>query len=389
MKGMPATIARDDEFRPDEVLLRYSSFVPRLYNFCKSLGMQQGKIMPSRAFCSDESQGYPIILLAKHFGTFPFNHGRTGGVVSTDRHGPHAEHGQDLMILQASHVGYDPDTDRFGVYRRLQTEQGKESSACAKIDDIVRGYMAEYRFAQDNVLLDRCGGDCLLTIDNQLLDPERAEGLFLDLDFMLARHENGSFRLVKSHSTAQSFLASAGFKKLMLGRQWPAEGRNKIGAALLPELFRFKRTLAHGSEGQLERNLLPAMARIVSSSAPLLAAARANSRAEFDRAFRTFAADPGYHGKNLVYIAGINIDISPKPGQTFPLTLFAPWAAYVQRRNGEVYTLESEQLAEQLLAQSAGNPDEIDLDLAIQTMGEARELNIERTGSNTRTNDIV
>ena len=71
---------------------RYSSFVPRLYNYVKSMGCEPGSILPSRAFCSDESQGYPIILMTKHFGTFPFNHGRVGGVVATGRHGPHAIH---------------------------------------------------------------------------------------------------------------------------------------------------------------------------------------------------------------------------------------------------------------------------------------------------------
>ena len=57
--------------------------------------------MPSRAFCSDESQGYPIILITKHFGTFPFNHGLVGGIVATDRHAPHSHHGKDLVIIQA------------------------------------------------------------------------------------------------------------------------------------------------------------------------------------------------------------------------------------------------------------------------------------------------
>lgn len=376
---VPIPTAKNEEFRLDDVMLRYSTFVPRLYNFCKSLGMQKGKIMPSRAFCSDESQGYPIILITKHFGSFPFNHGRTGGVVSTDRHAPHAEHGQDVLIIQASHVGYDPDSQRFGVYRRLQTEHDIETWTCAKIQDIVEWYTREYRFARENIFLNHCGADCQVTIDNQLLDAERSEGLFLDLDFMLARHENGSFRLVKSHSTAKSFLASEGFKKLMLGRQWPAAGRGQIGAALLPELFRFKRTLAGGIEGQLERNLLPAMSRIVSSPQPLLTAAQANSHAEFDRAFRTLVREPGYRGKNLVYVSGINIDISPKSGHLFPMTLFLPWAAYVQQRNGDSYTLEQDQLVEQLLAQSPDNPDEIDLELAIRQMGEAESLDLEHT----------
>jgi len=114
--------------------------------------------MPSRAFCSDESQGYPIILLAKHFGTFPFNHGQVGGIVATDRHGPHAHHGQDLVIILASHVGYAPDTARFGDYRREQTEGRDMTPNCGKICGVLRWYENEYRFAQHNILLRREAG---------------------------------------------------------------------------------------------------------------------------------------------------------------------------------------------------------------------------------------
>jgi hypothetical protein len=96
-------------YHMSEVSMRYSRFMPRAYNLAKSLGFKRGKIMPSRAFCSDESQGYPSILIAKHFGIFPFNHGLVGGVMATDRHAPHAHHGKDLVIIQASHVGYDPE----------------------------------------------------------------------------------------------------------------------------------------------------------------------------------------------------------------------------------------------------------------------------------------
>ena len=89
MYSMQANVAELlSDFHIDGVAMRYSQFVPRLYNLCLSLGFKPGKIMPSRAFCSDESQGYPIILIAKHFGTFPFNHGQVGGIVATDRHGP-------------------------------------------------------------------------------------------------------------------------------------------------------------------------------------------------------------------------------------------------------------------------------------------------------------
>jgi len=53
--------------------MRCSMFVPRLYNLCRSLGFERHRMLPSRAFCSDESQGYPVILIAQHFGTFPFD----------------------------------------------------------------------------------------------------------------------------------------------------------------------------------------------------------------------------------------------------------------------------------------------------------------------------
>jgi hypothetical protein len=119
---LPEPVANTAEpaggFPIHDMVMRYNVFVPRLYNWCISLGFTPGKIMPSRAFCSDESQGFPIIMIAKHFGSFPFNHGVVGGIVATDRHGPHASYGQDMLIIQASHVGYDPKNKVFGTYRR-------------------------------------------------------------------------------------------------------------------------------------------------------------------------------------------------------------------------------------------------------------------------------
>ena len=94
-----------EDFSIQGATFPYNDFVARLYNFCRSLGLESGKILPSRAFCSDENQGYPIILIAKHFGAFPFNHGRVGGIVATNRHGPHAHHGKDLVIIHANQCG--------------------------------------------------------------------------------------------------------------------------------------------------------------------------------------------------------------------------------------------------------------------------------------------
>ena len=118
--------------------MRYSQFVPRLYNYCRSLGFERERMMPSRAFCSDESQGYPVILIAQHFGTFPFDHGRVGGKVAVNRHGPYANHGEDLVIIQASHVGYDAQTKRFGVYQRQRTSGRGFGNNCGKLSAVLQ-----------------------------------------------------------------------------------------------------------------------------------------------------------------------------------------------------------------------------------------------------------
>ena len=167
-----------NDFSLEGMMIRYSQFVPRLYNFCLSNGMEPGKILPSRAFCSDESQGFPVILIAKQFGTFPFNHGRVGGIVSTDRHTPHSEHGKDIMIIQASHVGYEPETRKFGIYRRIQTENCNYSVNCGKIMDVIKWYMDEYQFACDNIYLEPSNNKNFdISINNLLLNEEEKDSL--------------------------------------------------------------------------------------------------------------------------------------------------------------------------------------------------------------------
>jgi hypothetical protein len=364
------------DFRIDN-MMRYSLFVPRLYNLCKSLGFEAGKIMPSRAFCSDESQGFPIILIAKHFGTFPFNHGMVGGIVATDRHGPHADHGKDLVIIQASHVGYDPDTKTFGTYRRLQTQANESSDSCGKIGDVLSWYLDEYSFARENIFLERVGSDPVVTIDNQLLNEERPEGLFLNLD-RIVRHENGNLQPVRTLSTARSYPAAESLVKLLPSELW-ATSQSAIGAHLVPELFRFKRDIGGDIEGRshLEQNLLNPMPWIVTSRSPLLVAAQVNTQAEFDRAFRSIVKEKRYRNKRMLFVSCLNIDISPREGQTFPLTKCVPWAAYVQDGKGNHYTLEQNELTARLLEQSVENPEQIDLEDAIHRMEAEREIRIE------------
>jgi hypothetical protein len=379
MYSMQANVAEIlSDFHIEGVAMRYSQFVPRLYNLCLSLGFRPGKIMPSRAFCSDESQGYPIILVAKHFGTFPFDHGQVGGVVATDRHGPHADHGQDLVIILASHVGYDPDTERFGDYRREQTQLRDIASNCGKICGVLDWYRDEYRFAQQNIRLRLDGDRRLLVIDNQLLRENRDEGLFLRLERLISGAHADGWKPLKTLSTAKAFEAAPEFVQSVPQSLW-REGRGTpIGNHLSPDLFSFRREIPSDLEGRhhLEANLFDAMPHIVTARWPALVAAQINTQVEFDRTFRTIVKSAEYRGHHLLFIAGLNIDVSPREGELFPLTEFVPWAAYIQAPDGSGETLEQAELVRRLRDQSPDNPHQIDLEAAIQAMRAEQEVKL-------------
>jgi len=367
-----------EDFILEGTTFPYNSFIARLYNLCLSLGFEPGKILPSRAFCSDETQGYPGILIAKHFGAFPFNHGRVGGIVATDRHGPHAHHGKDLLIIHASHVGYDPESGSFGQYHRSHTENFDTTPTCGKIDSVIEWYVQQYAFAKENIFLHHHAEDLLVTIDNQILNENMKEGLFLHLDKFVEIGRHGEFHPRKSYSTSKGYVASPEFRALLGDSAWSSMGRQPIGEKLLPELFGFKRHISGDPEthGQLEENLIPPMPWIVSSKFPLLTAAKANTQVEFDRTYRTLVHAEGYRGKRVVFISGLNIDISPHLYQEFPLTTFVPWAASVQDQHGHCTLFEQRDLMDRLLEQSEHNPDEVDLEKAIQQMKDTEEIRI-------------
>ena len=366
-------------FQVQGMMMRYNLFMPRLFNWCKSLGFEPGKIMPSRAFCSDESQGYPIILITKHFGTFPFNHGVVGGIVATDRHGPHASHGQDMVIIQASHVGYDPENKTFGTYRRAQTAQGECSASCGKVHNVISWYKNEYEFAQQNILLYNDNGERIIIVDNQLLRDDRDEGLFLRLEKFIAADANGQHIPTKILSTAKVFKPAYSFVERIGEASFNGITPKPVGTKLVSDMFYFRRNIPDLEEGahHLEHNMIRYMPQIVTAPSPVLTAAQINTQIEFDRTFRTIVKEHGYKGKKVLFIAGLNIDISPRSEQLFPLTKFVPWAAYVQDRDGFYYTLEQQELVQLLGQQSTDNDDQIDLEDAIQVMTEADEVKVE------------
>lgn len=363
------------DFRIDGMAMRYSAFVPRLYNWCLELGFAPERLMPSRAFCSDENQGFPIILLAKHFGTFPFNHGRAGGIVATDRHPPFAHHGADLVLIQASHVGFDPETGAFGTYRRLRTEQARRTATCGKICGVLSWYQDQYRRAQSGVRVGRVDGQPVVVIDNSLLDTNRNEGLILRLDRFVAEQGREGLVPFRVLSTAKVFAAANALKEMLRAQAFGDEFA-PIGERLAPEMFDFRKAADEhvAGRGHLEHNLAPAMRAIVTAPWPLLDAARYNTQIEFDRTYRSIQVEPEYAGKNLLFVSGLHVDISPTESLRFPMTKFVPWAAYLHKTGGSGEVYEQEELVTNLLRQSDRNCRQMNLEGEIDTMSAVGEV---------------
>jgi hypothetical protein len=354
--------------------IRYSQFVPRLYNLCLALGFRRRHMMPSRAFCSDESQGYPTILIAQHFGTFPFDHGRVGGKVAIDRHGPHADHGEDLVIIHASHVGYDSESQRFGVYERLFTAESQYGHNCGKLCAVMHWYREEYDYACANVQLGLIDGRPAIFIDNHLLDQERCDALFLHLDQLVGASTAAPLLVL---STSQAFPASDRLVQSIPAAFWRNE-RRPIGNRLAPELFFYRRASAAGPQGHdlLEAGLAPVMPALMASPYPALDAARFTTQVEFDRTYRSLQRDPAYRGKNLLFVSGLNIDVSPRPGLPFPLTKFVPWPPISGCATRTAISRNSRSCSMRSANNPPNNPHQMSFDAAIRAMAHAEEVRL-------------
>jgi hypothetical protein len=373
-------------FTVDGMAMPYAEFVPRFYNFCMELGFRKGLIMPSRAFCSDENQGLPIILLTKHFGTFPFNHGRVGGIIAVDRHGPHAHHGEDLVILQASHVGYDPDTGKYGQYCRPKMIGKCISDSCGKLTHVITPYLEQYRFARERIFLHRGDqGRYMITVKNSFIDfashPVK-NGLVLRLHNIVKEAPDGTVRSMAASSTTQAYEVSEEFRKRIdaTNYKWKAGEGKPIGELLTDDLFFYREDFHETDESiLLERNLIEFMPKIVTSKNPPLRAAKINIQLEFARAVESIRRGDEYKGRNLLYVAGLNIDIS-EYDEFPPTTYFVPWAAHVQLADGTpeeyIHPMEQEALYAKLMEQSVDNPDQANLKEEINRMLEAPRFDI-------------
>ena len=324
-------------------MIPYGEFLPRLKNYCHSLGFRK-----------------PIVTI-----TEPSVELETMSV----EHPPFSEENNpgspvnDSVIILSARVPYEPS---WGVYSGLPRPLIHETNCCrteGTISNFIAPYLGLYRFAQKHIYLTCHERDqYLIVLPSDLINGGKmSEGknLKILLDKIIEPDEKGFF---SSHSVSDSFISfplSAQFLDLISdnGFSWNVGKIQKIGSFLAADLFMFEDIQqpidCHGGKSPFVETLLPFMNRIVTDANPQLLAATIHLQSEFSRAIDDMLHTHGEKdSENLLCIAGLDIDAAAfrEKGEHY----FVPWTAFLQqggRDDNPVNPLEQDDLFVALMAQ--------------------------------------
>ena len=260
------------------------------------------------------------------------------------------------------------------------------SDSCGKLTHVITPYLEQYQFARDRIFLHRdAQGRYMITVKNSFIDfashPVK-DGLVLRLHDIVKEADDGKVRPMAAASTTQIYEVSEEFRKRIdaTNYKWKSGEGAPIGELLTDDLFFYREEFHETDESiLLERNLIEFMPKIVTSRNPPLRAAKINIQLEFARAVESIRRGDEYKGRNLLYVAGLNIDIA-EYDEFPPTTYFVPWAAHVQLADGTpedyLHPLEQTALFATLMEQSIENPDQVNLKEEIGRMLEAPRFDI-------------
>jgi hypothetical protein len=376
-------------YKPEPRMLRpedlnpipYAKFVSSL----KSLAVQEYKlnpktILPCRSVCSDESEAQVTYALDSFFGNSTFNFGRVGGLIAVDRTPAAAHHGKELVIVAATHVGYNPKLNelnsRFGSIFRPRMGLNKEdgtaySTCCGKLLGTISPFLKLYNLASNkkiNIVMKKINGEekyCIV-INNHLLK-QKDNFVMLNLNYKrLIKHLNDMPIVIEGRANSTVYELSEQFYEQHIKDKFnlKEESPVPIGKLLTSEYFTFEQSnILETEEGShlILKNLLPYMSRIVSHPIPELAVANITIAHEFSKAvtlFRTQQEELGIVTRAVLLVAGINLNVydeelAKKDELLGYQVYFCPYGAYFKPDSGNTYgkVLEREELVSLLRKQ--------------------------------------
>ena len=261
-------------------------------------------------------------------------------------------HKYDAIIVLSTKVPYEQN---WGGYSGLpgQQDHGKHHREKEETPaDFIGPYLRQYQFAQTHIHLGcDSAGQFLITLPDYLLrDPKDHDPYFLRVEIATIAEANDErqYMPVAVSGPLLTFRVAPRFRQTMDARNFPwTTGRNyPIGEFLTPEYFSF----AGSAEPSCDQNpllpmLLPLMPWIVAHKTPQLAATLVHLQSNFFKTRELFAATGSDDLRNLLCVAGLDIDMKGFRGRAE--RYFVPWQACWKRHGycyGNIYPLLQDDL---------------------------------------------
>ena len=242
----------------------------------------------------------------------------------------------NAAYVLSTKVRYNPNWGvNCGLPRLLEHKKTKSSPALTPAD-FIAPFLHLYRFAQENIFLSQTEqNQCLITLPEILLQQGEAGAdckLIIHLERIVEPNKDGFISPVLTSGSLHSFAVSPVFQQSFaaLTSDW-AQGRKlSIGHYLGSELFSFAGVAsAVDSDSPYVATILPHLAEIVTHPTPNLRAAEIHLQQVFARDTARLAAERRMSERNLLYIAGLDIDMTDFTGSEEHY--FVPWQAYISQ----------------------------------------------------------
>ncbi len=256
-------------------------------------------------------------------------------------------HQYDAIIVLSTKVPYEQN---WGGYSGLPGQQDHGRRPMAKEEtpaDFIDPYLRQYQFAQTHIHLScNSAGQFLITLPDYLIHgPKDHDPHFLRVEIatIAEPNEQRQYLPVAVSGPLVTYPVTPRFRQAIDAKNFPWKaGKNcPIGEFLTPEYFCFAGSAkpSHGQNPFLPM-LLPLMPWIVAHKTPQLAATLVHLQSNFFKTRELFAATGSDDLRNLLCVAGLDIDMKGFRGRTE--RYFVPWQACWKRHGhcyGNIYPL--------------------------------------------------
>ena len=308
-------------------------FLPRLKRLCLSLGFNDPRVIKSGRLA-------------------PPNEGVTSLAGSVEPGSDGRLQGPDAIVVLSTKVLYEQNWGGYsGLPEQYQREKGGRLSDETPADFILP-YLQQYQQAQTQIHLGiEPSGRVHITLPESLIKnemPSDACQLRLKIETMVEPNINGDYEPLQNVGVFATYAIASGFKQALDRGNFPWKSgvAMPIGEHLSPEVFDFSEPCQSAAAGNSFSPLLgPMMPWIVVHKTPHLAATLVHLQHNFAREREMFAATGDNDLRNLLCVAGLDIDMKGFRGRKE--SYFVPWQACWKRQGycyGDIYPLLQDDL---------------------------------------------